>query len=232
MGSVSPRSSTRLAGRCCKASCSRKHAMSSPPCMARIRAVAARWSWRAMASAKGNRNIPLIRCRSWSRSCARRSPRSSCRSPRKAAPQHLQSHLPKRRSHKATPKPKGQTMKSEMIRVEPYSTWLESWKAPTSAVSRANGFVFVSGMPPYDPETGQVIENATIAKQTELVLEQMKKCLEVAGSDLDHVVKVIVYSARADKFAEINAVYVKFFPQNPPPRMFCTVAGWPGIFDI
>jgi len=102
------------------------------------------------------------------------------------------------------PKPKGQTMKPEMIRVEPYSTWLESWKAPTSAVSRANGFVFVSGMPPYDPETGQVIENATIEKQTELVLEQMKKCLEAAGSDLDHVVKVIVYSARADKFAEIN----------------------------
>ena len=99
-------------------------------------------------------------------------------------------------------------MKPEMIRVEPYSTWLESWKAPTSAVSRANGFVFVSGMPPYDPETGQVIENATIAKQTELVLEQMKKCLEAAGSDLDHVVKVIVYSARADKFAEINAVWL------------------------
>lgn len=123
-------------------------------------------------------------------------------------------------------------MKPEIIRVEPYSTWLEKWKAPTSAVSRSNGFVFVSGMPPYDPDTGQVIEGASIERQTELVLEQMRKCLEAAGSDFEHCVKVVVYSKSAEKFAAINAVYSRHFPHNPPPRMFCSVAGWPGNFDI
>jgi len=123
-------------------------------------------------------------------------------------------------------------MKPEIIRVEPYSTWLENWKAPTSAVSRANGFVFVSGMPPYDPDTGQVIKNATIEKQTELVLEQMKAYLEAAGSDLEHCVKVIVYSNSTEKFAAINEVYSRYFPKDPPPRMFCNVAGWAGEFDI
>ena len=39
-------------------------------------------------------------------------------------------------------------MSREIIRVEPYSTYLERWNAPTAAVSRGAGLVFVSGMPP------------------------------------------------------------------------------------
>ena len=34
-------------------------------------------------------------------------------------------------------------------------------------------------------ETGEVVE-ASIARQTELVLEQMKLCLETAGSSFEH----------------------------------------------
>jgi 2-iminobutanoate/2-iminopropanoate deaminase len=74
----------------------------------------------------------------------------------------------------------------EIIRVEPLSTYLERWKAPTSAVTRHAGTVYVSGFPPFDPATGQVV-NAPIERQTELVLEQMKLCLEAAGSSLEHV---------------------------------------------
>jgi 2-iminobutanoate/2-iminopropanoate deaminase len=72
-------------------------------------------------------------------------------------------------------------MKREIIRVEPLSTYLERWKAPTSAVTRHGGLIFVSGFPPFDPATGEVID-ATIERQTELVLEQMKLCVETAGS--------------------------------------------------
>jgi 2-iminobutanoate/2-iminopropanoate deaminase len=39
----------------------------------------------------------------------------------------------------------------EIIRVEPLSTYLERWKAPTLAVTRAGGTVYVSGFPPFDP---------------------------------------------------------------------------------
>ena len=47
-------------------------------------------------------------------------------------------------------------MKREIIRVEPLSTYLENWKAPTSAVTRHGDTVYVSGFPPFDPATGKV----------------------------------------------------------------------------
>lgn len=49
-------------------------------------------------------------------------------------------------------------MTREVIRVEPLSTYLENWKAPTSAVTRHGNTVYVSGFPPFDPDTGKVIE--------------------------------------------------------------------------
>jgi 2-iminobutanoate/2-iminopropanoate deaminase len=122
-------------------------------------------------------------------------------------------------------------MKREIIRVEPLSTYLEKWKAPTSAVSRHGDTVYVSGFPPFDPATGEVID-APIERQTELVLEQMKLCLETAGSSLDHVLKCNVYCTSVEKFAAVNGVYTRFFPKDPPARIFVNVPAWPGHFDI
>ena len=47
-------------------------------------------------------------------------------------------------------------MAREIIRVEPLSTYLERWKAPTSAVTRHGGTIYVSGFPPFDPATGEL----------------------------------------------------------------------------
>lgn len=122
-------------------------------------------------------------------------------------------------------------MKREVIRVEPISSYLERWKAPTSVVIRHGDTVYVSGLPPFDPETGEVVD-APIERQTQLVLEQLKRCLEAAGSSLDRVLKCNVYCTSVEKFAAVNAIYARFFPKDPPARIFVCVPAWPGHFDI
>ena len=122
-------------------------------------------------------------------------------------------------------------MKREVIRVEPISTYLERWKAPTSVVTRCGDAVYVSGLPPFEPVTGEVVD-APIERQTELVLEQMKLCLETAGSSLKNVLKCNVYCTSVEKFGVVNAIYARYFPQDPPARIFVNVPAWPGHFDI
>jgi len=122
-------------------------------------------------------------------------------------------------------------MKTEVIRVEPLSTYLEKWRAPTSAVTRHGDTVYVSGLPPFDPTTGEVVA-APIERQTELVLEQMKLCLETAGSSLQQVLKCNVYCTSVERFAAVNAIYSRYFPKHPPARIFVCVPAWPGHFDI
>ena len=123
-------------------------------------------------------------------------------------------------------------MKKQIIRVEPLSTYLERWKAPTSAVTRTGDTLYVSGFPPFDPDTGDVVQGASIERQTELVLEQMKLCLQAAGSSLNNVLKCTVYCTSAGKFAAVNTIYARYFPAEPPARVFVCVPAWPGTFDI
>jgi 2-iminobutanoate/2-iminopropanoate deaminase len=126
---------------------------------------------------------------------------------------------------------KERPLSREIIRVEPLSTYLDRWKAPTSAVTRAGETIYVSGFPPFDPETGEVID-APIERQTELVMEQMKLCVETAGSSLDRVLKCNVYCTSVEAFPAVNAIYARYFPTDPPARIFVNVPAWPGHFDI
>lgn len=56
--------------------------------------------------------------------------------------------------------------------------------------------------------------------------------LETAGSTLENVLKCNVYCTSVEKFAAVNAVYARYFPKDPPARIFVSVPAWPGNFDI
>jgi 2-iminobutanoate/2-iminopropanoate deaminase len=123
-------------------------------------------------------------------------------------------------------------MERRALRVEPFSTYLERRrKAPIFPVTVAGGFVFVSGLPPFDPVSGEALRRPFV-EQVEIVLEQMKRCLEAAGSSLERVVKCNVYCTDASQFGAFNEIYGRYFHTEPPARIFLCVPCFPGSFDI
>jgi len=97
---------------------------------------------------------------------------------------------------------------------------------PYSQAVRANGFVFVSGQIPLDPATGELLVG-DIGQQTARVLENLKAILEAAGSSMDRAVKVSVFLRDMSEFAGMNAIYAKYFPNDPPARATVQVARLP-----
>jgi Endoribonuclease L-PSP len=69
----------------------------------------------------------------------------------------------------------------------------------------------------------EIAAHAPFERQAVLVLEQMKTALEAAGSDLDHVLKCNVLCISAERFKAFNEIYKRYFPKNPPARIFFCV---------
>jgi 2-iminobutanoate/2-iminopropanoate deaminase len=86
---------------------------------------------------------------------------------------------------------------------------------------RRHGFCLGTA-PPFDPETGEILP-VPIERQTELILEQMKLCLETAGTSLQNVMKCNIYCTSAKHFPVVNAIYARYFPEDPPARIFVCV---------
>ena len=87
---------------------------------------------------------------------------------------------------------------------------------PYSHATVANGFVFVSGQGPFDPETNSAPD--AFVDQVRQTFENLKVVLEAAGTGLGEVVKVNAYLTDLTRFADFNEVYREFFPSNPPAR--------------
>ncbi len=88
---------------------------------------------------------------------------------------------------------------------------------PYSQAVEANGMLFISGQVAIDLQTGKVVEGG-IAEQTEQVMKNIEAILKKAGYGFSDVIKSTCLLSDMSNFAAMNAVYGKYYLENPPAR--------------
>jgi reactive intermediate/imine deaminase len=87
---------------------------------------------------------------------------------------------------------------------------------PFSEAVRVGDMLYLSGQLGTD-STGQLVPGGT-GPETRQALKNIADVLERHGSSLDRVVKCTVMLADIREWAEMNRVYVTFFPSHKPAR--------------
>jgi 2-iminobutanoate/2-iminopropanoate deaminase len=122
--------------------------------------------------------------------------------------------------------------------VKPQKEIIKTDKAPKaigpySAGVKTDPFIFTAGQLGIIPESGNIIEGG-IESETKQALINIQHILEEAGSSLQQVVKTTVFLRDMNEFAQMNAVYAEFFPNNPPARTTIQISALPknGAIEI
>ena len=94
--------------------------------------------------------------------------------------------------------------------------------APYSHATVAEGWIFVTGQVPTDPDDDSAPLAEGIEAQTHRVIENLKRVLAGIGSGLDQVVFARVYLTHFERdYAAMNTVYRSYFPPGRLPARTC-----------
>jgi len=97
---------------------------------------------------------------------------------------------------------------------------------PYSQAVKSNGFLFVSGQIPLNPETGDLM-NASIENQAEQVIQNLKNVCEAAKTSLSDIVKLTIYITDMNDFSIVNEAMAKHFSEPYPARATVEVSALP-----
>ena len=94
--------------------------------------------------------------------------------------------------------------------------------APFSHAVEADGWVFITGQMPTDPDDDDRPLPKGVEGQTQKVMENLQAVLAGLGLGLEHVVAARVFITRfEDDYAAMNAVYASYFPSDRRPARTC-----------
>lgn len=100
----------------------------------------------------------------------------------------------------------------------------------SQAILRGNT-LYVSGQIALIPSTGQ-LNTSDIKNETMQVMENIKSIIEEAGMKMDNIVKSSIFLLNMDNFGQVNEVYGRYFPVNPPARETVQVSALPKNVNI
>lgn len=107
---------------------------------------------------------------------------------------------------------------------------ISTTKAPTAPnfLSQAvvsNGLVFVSGQI-HNKADGNLVDGS-VKEKVEQIMSNIREILTAAGTNVDNVVKVVIYVTDMSVMPELNAVYPTFFNEPYPVREAVCVKALP-----
>jgi reactive intermediate/imine deaminase len=96
--------------------------------------------------------------------------------------------------------------------------------APYAHAVRVGPLLFLTGQLPLDPATGDIVGTG-VAAQTDAVIENLARVLELCGASLADVVQSRAYLTSMDLYNEFNAAYERHFAFGLPARTCIAVGG-------
>ncbi|MFQ5507461.1 MAG: RidA family protein [Planctomycetota bacterium] len=97
---------------------------------------------------------------------------------------------------------------------------------PYSQAIQVGNALFLAGQIGMSPRSGQLVAGGVEA-ETEQALRNIEGVLESRGFGLGDVVQAQVFLADLADYARMNAVYARYFQENPPARAAVQVARLP-----
>ena len=98
--------------------------------------------------------------------------------------------------------------------------------SPFNHVVKAGNFLFLTSQLSTDLKTGKIIRG-NIKDQTEQALENIKTLLESCGTNMDNILKAVVYLRNLDDFEEMNNIYSHYFRKGHEPARVTIQASSP-----
>jgi 2-iminobutanoate/2-iminopropanoate deaminase len=88
-----------------------------------------------------------------------------------------------------------------------------------------NGVMYVSGVGAHDKRDAK---EWTIESHTTIVMDRIKKLVEVGGGSTDSILQANVYLTNIDHWDGMHKVFSTYFPHGGPARTTVAVAALPG----
>ncbi len=92
---------------------------------------------------------------------------------------------------------------------------------PYNQAVLAGGWLYCSGQIPLDPQTGAMVGEGDVARETRQVLKNLNAVLEAAGASTQHVVRTTVFLADLRDFQTVNGIYAEMFGAGTSPARAC-----------
>ena len=102
---------------------------------------------------------------------------------------------------------------------------------PYSQAVQFGNMLFVSGQIALDSESGALV-NSNIEEETEKVMQNLSAVLEAAGMEFSNVLRCSIFLSDMASFGAVNAVYGKYFPNDPPARETVAVKTLPKEVNV